>query len=201
MMKIKIIITSALFFVCLIITNAQTDSNLNELYKLIDSSVQQLIDKIEFGKSEYGLSLTSLPEYKSLEDRVYTSFSKGKFAVNLTDSSKTDRIEFGIKSAKVNYSELFRDGFFGSYKTTREIHLNTLITIVEDNKIAFSESFNANFTDTVDYDEIRNLETASLPFTKSKLPEEPLFPGLIEPAIAIGAIAVSVFLLFSVRSK
>ena len=58
-----------------------------------------------------------------------------------------------------------------------------------------------SLTDTIALDKIDDLENKAYNFTRSEKPEEPFLSGLTEPLIAVSAIAVSIYLLFSVRSN
>ena len=55
--------------------------------------------------------------------------------------------------------------------------------------------------DTISYDNFAFIENNSLPFTNANVPSEPFLPSIIEPVIAITAIAVTIILFFTVRTK
>jgi len=58
----------------------------------------------------------------------------------------------------------------------------------------------ASFTDTVAVSDVGDIEQASIPVTRGVLPAEDFFSGIAEPLVVVGAIAVAIFLLFTVRS-
>jgi hypothetical protein len=58
----------------------------------------------------------------------------------------------------------------------------------------------AVFSDTIALSQVERIEHASLPVTRGRVPPEDFFSGIAEPLIIVGAVAVAIFLLFTVRS-
>ena len=83
----------------------------------------------------------------------------------------------------------------------REAALSGSYILKEDEKMIKSGMFNFSKIDTVKYDDINSLENQGIPFTTAEVPPEPFFSSLLEPAIAIGAAALTIYLFFNVRSK
>jgi hypothetical protein len=179
---------------------AQTGSNLDLIYNLIDSSVVTVTENLEYEDVVYHLEFTSPPEYNLLKNRVQSSFGrKRSFTEDKSKSLKS--IKYNLESVKVNYDNIFKDGLFGSYKVERQIGLNgNYITLYKDQSIG-GDTFSYTYSDTVDYDKVNELESLTLAFTRAQKPGEPLLPSLLEPAIAIGAIAITIILFFTVRSN
>ena len=63
------------------------------------------------------------------------------------------------------------------------------------------KDFKLTVVDTVNVENVQELENRSYPFTQGELPPEPFFSSLLEPIVAIGAAATVIILFFSVRSK
>ncbi len=66
--------------------------------------------------------------------------------------------------------------------------------------IVLSREFRKESSDVVYLSEIDEVENPAIPLTHGKIPVEGLFSTLAEPLIVVGAIAMALFLLFSVRS-
>ncbi len=194
--KIKILLllfTSSLLF-------AQGKTNLEMINRLVDSSSIKIASKITNKNVEYSLQLNSVAEYKELNGIILTSITKNGIKLN-TNSTKTNRINYSITQAGVEYSNLFRDGLFGNYLLERNFVLSGNYSIQNSSSVLDANTFYFTVTDTIPYDRLISVENNSLPFTKGKAPEAPFIPSILEPAIAIATVVVTVILFFSVRSK
>ncbi len=194
--KIKIFLllfTSSLLF-------AQGKTNLEMINKLVDSSSIKIASEITNKTVEYSLQLNSVAEYKELNGIALTSITKNGIKLN-TNSTKANKINYSITQAGVEYSNLFRDGLFGNYLLERNFVLRGNYSIQNSSSVLDANTFYFTVTDTIPYDRLIFVENNSLPFTKSKAPEAPFIPSILEPAIAITAVVVTVILFFSVRSK
>lgn len=107
-------------------------------------------------------------------------------------------LQFVIESTSVKYGDMFRKGFLGSFYVPRTIHLKGNYLIMEGNSI---KEFNLVYSDSIDVDNIPEVENEFYPFTKGVIPPEPFFSSIIEPVIAIGTTAAAVILFFTVRSR
>jgi hypothetical protein len=177
---------------------AQPKTNLDVFYILVDSSVNQFISQLTEAEDSIELELNLGESYSIFENKIIAGlYSSGKF---IAEKNKNARyINYIINDAKVEYGEIFRDGFFGDYYIPRKIFLKGNY-LVKTNS-AFFKEFNYSFNDTIKYDEINNVENDSYPFTKGDIPSEPFFSGLFEPVVAIGTAALAVILFFTIRSK
>jgi hypothetical protein len=63
-----------------------------------------------------------------------------------------------------------------------------------------NKEFREVMVDTVRMAEIPTLEDPNVPQTQGTRPSEGFFSSLAEPLIMLGAVAVAVYLLFTVRS-
>ncbi len=168
-------------------------TNLEMIYSLVDKSASEISRKLN---SNYLLNFDSPAEYLVLKTRVMKAF-----ASNPDGAKELPELSYSIVNARVEYSDIFRDGFLGSFKVKRKITLNADYALHKEGNTITSGSFEQSLIDTVDYDSVNKLENFSLPFTQGTLPDEPFFSGLLEPVVAIGTAVVAVYLLFTVRSK
>ncbi len=176
--------------------NAQTTTNLERFYGLIDKSAESIIERLQTG-SEFRVNFEAPDEFIILKNRVLKAFKEKSPAGEVGSYL----LNYNIVSASVEYPEIFRNGFLGSFMVSRKINFNVDYTLEENGRIIDSGSFVESAVDTVEYEKVKRLENFSLPFTQGELPPEPVFSGLLEPVVAIGTAAVAVYLLFTVRSK
>lgn len=111
-------------------------------------------------------------------------------------------VEAGIVQGQVEYSGIRRDGLFGA-KVADRVVLLTLRWKAWDpasGAIHFEGELTRTAHDTVRVAEIEALETPGLALTRGAIPAEGIFSSVLEPLILIGALAVGIFLLFTVRS-
>lgn len=158
---------------------AQTvESNLDAFFKLLkNESEQTAAQKKKF-------VIIESDKYAPLKAYV----NNLKTCVNCSDSLKAV-----IDSAFVNYSKIYRDGFFGDYFLVRNITIE-----LRDTQNQLIRLFSC---DTVLADYHHKIETPSLPFTQSDLPPEPFWQSVIEPVVIIVTVSAVVLGLFYGRSK
>ena len=180
---------------------AQTKTNLEVFYSLTDSLVSDINSELPEAKNQILLSLNNGEVYSIFNNNIKTDFIKsGKKVWDVPpDEINIPEVNIVIESASVNYGEVFKDGWFGSYYTNRQLSLkgNYLQTFSDKGK----QNFNLVYSDSILVDQIGELENASFPFTQGQIPSEPFLSGLVEPILAIGTAAAMVILFFSVRSK
>ena len=179
---------------------AQTSTNIDVIHDLVDQSMDQVTSGLPFEDIAYYFTFTSLPEYQVIKNRALAAFSR-KLSVTDDKSKSLKSIVYNLDNIKVDYKEPFKDGFFGSYLVERECSIAGSYIISSMDKSIKSEDFALSAKDTVEYSKISSLESYTLPFTRSEIPPEPLLGSLLEPAIAISAIAVTIILFFTVRSN
>ena len=178
---------------------AQSSSNLNRIYGLIDESVDKISAKLE-NTEEYKIEFELPSEYSIFKNIVLNKFRE-KSEASFVEIDFAGRLNYSIAEAGTNYNKTFRKGFLGSYYIERKVFLSGSYSIAREGKITETGEFNYSGTDTVKKSDINQLESSALPFTKSEKPAEPFFGSLLEPVVAIGTAAVTIFLFFSVRSK
>lgn len=111
------------------------------------------------------------------------------------------RAEFGIGGMGVVYTDIRRDGLFGTKLVDRKIDLLLSVKVVDvrSGVILLAREYARDTSDTIRLDQVAEVESPLLPVTRGKVPAEGLFADAVEPAVMLGAIAVAVYLLFSVR--
>lgn len=111
-------------------------------------------------------------------------------------------VEFGLSNLSVEYSNIRRDGFFGSKMVDRQITVLTNVKLVDRTSglILLSNPMEEKYSDSVPVSVLSEIENENLPLTRGKVPGEGFFSSVAEPFIALGAVAVAVLLLFHVRS-
>jgi hypothetical protein len=180
----------------------QSIPNLEIFYKLADSIAINTSKNIPQNKKEVKLDLGTGSAYSIFNNRIIEGFqNSGKKVVPgpKYDSMTTAEVSIIIDGSNVNYAELFQEKLFGGFFAKREITLSGNYIIFSPG--VMSHNFNYSSTDTVNLNEVRNLENNALPFTQGKIPPEPLFSSIYEPVIAVGAAALTVILFFTIRSK
>ena len=180
---------------------SQPKDNLSVFYSLIDSSVTQLLNSMPAGKDEIPLK-TNLPGiYSAFENPVLSSIKNHNKKIIIPFDTNKQIIKYSIDEARTSYPETFRENIFGSLQVQRIISLKGSYSIFNNGNLLTVNSFSFINSDTVDYNQLNNLETQNLPFTQGAKPTEPLFSGFWEPLIALGTAAAVVYLFFKVRSK
>jgi hypothetical protein len=136
-----------------------------------------------------------------LQDAVERPFRAKNFAISASDSARY-RVEFGVVEMHVQYTNLRRDGIFGSRVLDRMIMLLARLRLVDRaaGTVGAAGERRAVFSDTIGLSEVERIEHAALPVTRGTVPPEDFFSGIAEPLIIVGAVAVAIFLLFTVRS-
>lgn len=189
----KILIT---FLLTASVLSAQLKTNFEVVQDGIDSAVDKVIKEIN-KNDEYSLEINSTNEYSSLTASIKNAFSQ---KINI-QSSSPEKISFTVNEIHLNYNDCFRDGLFGDFYTERIVNINSTYNLEGIKNSIKGNSISISLTDTIPLDKIDELENNAYNFTRSEKPEEPFLSGLTEPLIAVSAIAVSIYLLFSVRSN
>jgi hypothetical protein len=176
---------------------AQEKTNLNIFFELVDKSVEAVLEDTE-QLPGYKLRLNLSQPLNVFENRLTIKFTAGSNSTALSSQENTELI-YTIEGTSVVYKEPFKKNLFGDFYLEREIKLSGSY-LIKDGSTNLKTFMLAN-TDTIKYSRASEMESSSFPFTKGEIPAEPLFSTIFEPAIIIGAAAVSVYLFFTVRSK
>ncbi len=173
---------------------AQTRTNLEIFYTLLDSALTEAVNNSSADSD-------SLFYFESgdANNIFYNHAAAGLLDRNYKDAPMQDAdLVFLVDQTSVIYGEMFRDGLFGSFYIPRELQLQGNY-LNKENKV--HRTFNLVYSDTVAMESVEFIENQMYPLTKGKIPPEPFFSSLLEPAIAIGTAALVVILFFSIRSK
>lgn len=198
-MKKSFKISALLFFFLSQLFSAQPKSNLDIIYDLIEENANQLLLKLPHEVSLKEVMFSSPNGYENLENRfLHTLNNKGLFR---TDSVHSFSLKYSLDQIGVLYSEPFRGSLLSDYKVERKIFLSSTFALGMNNHVKHTEIIETEFSDTLYYSDINNVETPNLSLTHGTKPTEPLFESLLEPVIAIGTVIVTIILLFTVRSK
>ncbi len=177
---------------------AQTPNNLSLFFGEVDSAAQIISNKCE-PATEYSLEILPAKEFNVFLPSVINVFNSNK--IKIVKGSADGKILISVESAKVSYGKVFRASFFGDFKTERRVLLAGSYSVLNSRSTACSGNFSFVRKDTVLVSEIKELEKPGFSFTKGIIPEEPFWASFFEPLIALSAVIVSIYLLFSVRSK
>ncbi len=136
-----------------------------------------------------------------LQDAVERPFRAKNCVIAGNDSARFG-VEFGATGMKVQYSNLRRESMFGARVLDRAVVLQVRLRLVDRvlGTVIVTGERKAGFSDTVALSQVESLEQAAIPSTRGTIPPEDFFSGLVEPLVIVGAVAVAVFLLFTVRS-
>lgn len=179
---------------------SQILSNLERINLLVDHSTKEIYSTLQDTSDSYHIVNNTPSEYSILNNRVVAGLNKNGIKTN-SDSLHTKKISYIISHAGVEYSDLFRDGLFGEYLLERKFDLMGNYVVEKEGFVISSNTFDISKMDTVNYNNFAFIENNSLPFTKANVPSEPFLPSIVEPVIAITAVAVTIILFFTVRSK
>ena len=179
----------------------QTKTNLEVLYSLNDSLVNQISEDIPQNNDKIILILNLGDSYSIFSNHIKNVFIKnGKEIFTIPqEESNLPEINIVLEEAGVQYGEVDRDGWFGDYYVPRTLLIKGHYVNTASNKGL--QQFFITAIDTVKVEELESLENNSFPFTKGNIPAEPFLSSVWEPIIAIGVAAAAILLLFSVRSK
>ena len=174
-------------------------SNLDQFYSLVDSASNLLVRDLGNAK-KVKLELDLGIDYSIFSNQIRGKLLRNDIEIVTENSSNENvvNVNFIIDDSFVGYNEPERDGLFGDFFTERTLKLSGNYFL--SNRTPLVE-FNLTKKDTINVEDVEKFENRSYPFTQGDLPPEPFFSSLLEPIVAIGAVAVTVILFFSVRSK
>ena len=175
---------------------SQSESNLKVIQNLIDSSSVLILNKLNKA-NKISVEINTPENLVYLRNSILKSFSE---KVKLSDSADI-QLKINLDNVDIKYSKLEKDGFWGNHRAERNISISGNYIIYNNSESLAADDFELSSISNCLIEELSNLENTSLNFTKGKIPEEPFFSGLYEPLIAVSAIAVTIYLFFSVRSK
>ncbi len=198
MLTIKKTLTLFLLFFTVIV-QAQHKTNLDVFYSLIDSSLQNISQKINIkNQSHCGISIGLPGELNFFNSYLQSKLSTSNPEIEFIFSNEKPDLLFRIEQSVVKYSNLEKQGFFGDYTIERNFFLQGSFLFTND---VAEENFKYTFKDTIFYSEIEEVENAQLQFTQGLKKDSFSINGIWEPIIVLSLAATVIYLFFSVRSK
>ncbi|QQS37329.1 MAG: hypothetical protein IPM56_05070 [Ignavibacteriales bacterium] len=196
-------ITAGVLFISFLLfagnISGQTKTNLESLYVLLDSASTHIAVELKENKDSVSISLTFGYGYEVLKNYFRSSLNSKINKLKFVLQEESSLLNVTLDEAKVEYTETFKDGFFGSFYTERVFTINGSYFLKSDQNL--SDRFNFTASDTIPTSELQSAENFSYPFTTAERPSEPFFSSLFEPVVAVGATALAVILFFTIRSK
>jgi hypothetical protein len=112
------------------------------------------------------------------------------------------RIECGVKNARVQYTNVRRDGLLSAHVVDRTATLVLWLRVSDRQPARYllDQEWHAQRTDTIKVSDVDRVEHPGVAATHAVVPAEGLFSSWLEPLILVGAIGVAIFLLFTTRS-
>ena len=183
-----------LFLLFALSVNAQTRTNLELFFQLADSAANGLIQNLD-SEREVKIDFVLGKDYQVFQNSILTRFQNKE----IDRESGKIQVQFVLTEVKVEYDEPERKGLFGSFFVKRNMQFSGNYSIISESTMVKDFSYTIN--DDIPYENIEAVENSSFPFTQGKIPAEPFFSSLLEPAIALGSAAAAVYIFFSARSK
>ncbi|MBI3258284.1 MAG: hypothetical protein HYZ54_02205 [Ignavibacteriae bacterium] len=172
-------------------------SNYSILDSLTRSAGQNLTSFLyKYSIDSCGLTISAHPA-AWLFQQEFVSLRKVNFYEG--NPSQQLRVEVQVDDCAVRYF-LYNDS---SDSLIREGQVITKGVLHKGGKLINVPQFSAIIRDTIARGDIGIVETPAYPFTKSLIPEQPkgFFGEVAEPILFVAAAAVTVLLLFTVRSQ
>lgn len=178
---------------------AQTRTNLDIVNDLIEKSLLNLDNSVINRNLTFNFIYRSSGSYSFLKSKVVDSYIKKVIPISENESLE-NKLEHSINNITVEYSNPYKDGFFGNLLIERRINIDATLILSERAGIKTIDLSNS-YKDTIEVEKISRLENPAIPFTQSTIPELPLFSNLLEPIIVVGTLIVTIILFFTIRSK
>ncbi len=175
--------------------DAQVKTNMQLFEALMDSSVIKMENDLKYSKSDSVICI--LPsETQTLSAYTLASVKKHTRS-NPAGNTESRNIIFTIEDIQIQYPEIGKYSFLGDNFLVRKATLKGSI-YTSSRSDSLSHIVYA-VTDTIPLSERENVEFQNSKFTTAPLPAEPFFSSLLEPVVGVAAIAVTTYLLFTVR--
>jgi hypothetical protein len=157
--------------------------------EVITNSIDSLAKKSS--ANIYNKKIKIRSEYGELLDKLESSFKKLDSGYQITNSSQYGT-QISLDTIQIEYNEAT------SIRTVRLVA--NIQTLRDDDIVDLTIPY--IYTDSIDVANIGGLENKSYSFTKGQLIEHSSFwDDALEPAVYVGAAAVIIYLLFTVRSS
>ena len=185
--------------------HSTTKSNLDVMQNLAGLITKDIIDScnisekdsiaVRFASSNdsWIVQNTALEMFKNYGCTVFT----GSDSVSMSGIT----IQCSGVTSKVQYTDAFTDGLFGTKKMKRSVSVGCSCNAVKtrSDEVLYSQMLMKQSIDTVNVDDIQEIETASVSSTHGELPPESFLDRIVEPFVIIGTTGVAIYLFFHVR--
>lgn len=177
-------------------------TNLDVMRSLARTIAATIVKQLDV-KDSLNVHVAVLPKESAwyIEGGILDELKRAKLSLS-DEASSVYVLEFGLRDARVQYSNIRRDGFLGAKCIDRKITLRLTTTIA--NRLtgipAASSDAEESLSDTIELSDVSKVENPVIAITKGPLPNEEFMVNLAVPLILVGSIAVAVILLFNVRS-
>lgn len=172
----------------------QTKTNLELFFQLADSAANGLVQNLG-NERNVQIDFVLGKDYQVFQNSILSHFQNKE----IDKESGKIQVQFVLTEVRVEYDEPERKSLFGSFFVKRNMHFSGNYSIISESTMVKDFSYTIN--DDIPYENIEAVENSSFPFTQGKIPAEPFFSSLLEPAIALGSAAAAVYIFFSARSK
>jgi len=176
-------------------------SNLSLLDVLVSESASTIIPECQkLNVREFAIQVTPTNLAPYFRNSLVRTFMESGVQVVSVDSARV--LQVGIRNGGVHFPSTWKSGIFGSRVAQRvaTIDVSFFLDPLQAGVPVFSKNVAREFSDTVAVDIINDLRHPSLELEQGELPSEGIFSGVLEPLVLLGALAVGIFLLFTVRS-
>lgn len=144
------------------------------------------------------MEFNSSADYNELSRRLIYKLAEKNIGVEFTEELHV--LDYQLDSVKVEYNNI-ENGFFGPYDIDRKVSLSGSYFLKNKLRLISSEKFNLVHKDTINYDNLPEIEDLSKNYSKGVIPKEPFLRSVLVPFIALTTAAVSTIFFFFVRSK
>lgn len=159
------------------------------------------MDSVLNSAKTISLDVICAPSLEILKPRVFSKISELGYNLKSSAEIGVQKVSYTLVNCKTEYSNIRKDGWFGSTILDRKTSVNISVIITfADGSVKPVEISNST-DDIVGTDDIKMIEDGSLAFTQSQIPQIPFFSNLLEPVIVVGTLITTVILLFTIRGK
>lgn len=170
-------------------------------YQIIDSLASEYARQIASEVKTQGLSGVNL----KISSHQLAKFSEMHFIEHLSNSDIKISDEAGIAALEVNLGEVIVRYLQheDSDSLKRVILFNCSSILNKGNSTTMLSKFDKAYSDIIGRDEVAAIQNPSFSFTIAEVPEPnlSLFDKIIKPVVYITTAAITVLLLFTVRSN
>lgn len=182
-----------------------TPSNLEVIVHLTQSIAQKLAAQAHVGPADTcTVVFSQQDDYRFLEHAFGQGLQQIPCIVFSAPEGHSHSTRFEVQPLKVGvaYENMFRSSLFGEKQVERFITVELSARVVKSGsgEILFSGVLSEHHKDTVAVGMVARLELPTIQATQASLPNQDFFDRIVEPIVIVGAAAVIIYLLFSIRS-